>query len=92
VNEENATPVGSVNKEPIWIVGENLSEGESEFVDNTQSQVNLDTPLRSHDSVPSKAEIAQQDIDFMKQSWANLADLSTPTNPQFLQAQFLIID
>jgi hypothetical protein len=41
-----------------------------------------ESPFKSIDSVPSKVEIAHKYIDFLKDSWANLADLEATVVPQ----------
>jgi len=72
----NKTPVESVSKEQL------VSQGETEFVDNTQSQADLEGNMQSPASVHSKANIAQKDIEFLNESWANLADLEVNEEPQ----------
>lgn len=78
LNAENNTPTPD---EPV-INEQVVSEEETEFVDNTQSHADLEGDVQSPVSVHSKAILAQKDIDFLKESWANLADLDVPNETQ----------
>lgn len=69
--------------EPV-IVEQVIREDESEFVDNTQSHADLEGDSQSTASVHSKAILVQKDIDFLKDSWANLAELNVPSVSQDL--------
>jgi len=51
---------------------------EIEFVENTLNHDETESPLKSIDSVPSKVEIAQKDVYFLRDSWANLEATKVP--------------
>jgi len=64
-----------ISPKEAFINVQQVSSGTTEFVDYTLSHNNQVVDGHSEDTIHSKQDIAQQDINFLKESWAHLADL-----------------
>jgi len=73
--------VNLANKVQEQVEAHQSSSDETEFVDNTINNDEPECSLKSTYNVPFKDAIEHKDIDFLKNSWANLAELEATADP-----------